>query len=452
MGRIEDLETAKTTADELIELERQKQEAEKKLGDETEIKLSDWLNSQNIDDEHTVLKNLSIEFNMNLSDAKKSLESFPTEYIVQDKTVPDIVKDLRKYKRTLKGENKYSLNKSIESLVFAYSDHLEKCIDSIYWLNKYKIPLKNMSFTEMDLKKIHSVKDKEPRRNIIDMLCKYWEVSLDSQDLPYNTEYAQLQKQMRLHKKDFRKCIKEINHQVIRKNLNRQLKDTILKSVCSNPGISAREIHEQLDNKLYQRSSPNMISKLIKGLGITNVDGAYYKFDDSIRKSLPAYTAAFIDSDGYITLDSNYNPRVGLVATGDRGKAFMIEMQKSLGYGKLHLDQKSPQNTRPVNRLNFYSQDDVRKLLTDCRPHFRLKGPQADILLELIRIKKGFKKQDWAKDRYVELYKLMKWNNHQDNARYDWQKYNIDIENISKYEENNKMEIMNDIESIVKEA
>ena len=450
MTELEVLERKKEALEQLTRIEQEKVEVKENL-DRDNIELSEWLSSQNIDDEHIVLKNLSIKFNMNLSDAKKSLESFPIEYIVQDKTVPDIVKDLRKYKRTLKGENKYSLNKSIESLVFAYSDHLEKCIDSIYWLNKYKIPLKNMSFTEMDLKKMHSVKDKESRRTIIDMLCKYWEVNLDSQDLPYNTEYAQLHKQMRVHKREFRKCIKEINHQVIRKNLNGQLKDTILKSVCSNPGISAREIHEQLNNKLYQRSSPNMISKLVKGLGITNVEGEYYKFDDSIRKSLSAYTAAFIDSDGYITLDSNYNPRVGLVATGNRGKAFMIEMQKSLGYGKLHLDQKSPQNTRLVNRLNFYSQDDVRKLLTDCRPHFRLKGPQADILLELIRIKKGFKKQDWAKSRYVELFKLMKWNNHQDAARYDWQKYDINIENISKYEDNNKMVVMDDIESIVKE-
>ena len=45
----------------------------------------------------------------------------------------------------------------------------------------------------------------------------------------------------------------------------------------------------------------------------------------------------------------------------------------------------------------------------------------------------------------------MKWNNHQDASRYDWQKYDINIENISKYEDNNKMTVMDDIESIVKE-
>ena len=89
------------------------------------------------------------------------------------------------------------------------------------------------------------------------------------------------------------------------------------------------------------------------------------QINDDIKKNLWAYTAAFIDSDGYITMDKNHNPRVGLVATGTRGKAFMMEMHKSLGMGRLHLDQKSPQDTRPVNRLNFYSAAEVKKLLTE---------------------------------------------------------------------------------------
>ena len=147
-------------------------------------------------------------------------------------------------------------------------------------------------------------------------------------------------------------------------------------------------------------------------------------------------------------MDKSYNPRVGLVATGNRGKAFMIELHKALGVGRLHLDQKSPQNTRPVNRLNFYSQGDISELLTKCRPHFRMKGPQADLLMELIRIKKGHKKADWAKGRYTEIFKLMKWNNHSDNRNYDWNKYEVDIENISKYESNCKMNAMDELECI----
>lgn len=189
---------------------------------------------------------------------------------------------------------------------------------------------------------------------------------------------------------------------------------------------------------------------MAKDQDIINIDGSHYKINDDIKKNIWAYTAAFIDSDGYITMDKNNNPRVGLVATGTRGKAFMIGMQKSLGCGRLHLDQKSPQDTRPVNRLNFYSQEDISKLLTKCRPHFKLKGNNADVLLELIRMKKSHKKQDWYKGRCDELFKLMKYYNHSDNTRFDWSKYDIDIENISKLENNSKTSIMDDLDGLAK--
>ena len=42
----------------------------------------------------------------------------------------------------------------------------------------------------------------------------------------------------------------------------------------------------------------------------------------------------------------------------------------------------------------------------------------------------------------------MKWNNHKDNVNYDWNKYEVDIENISKYEGNSKMSVMDELESV----
>ena len=182
---------------------------------------------------------------------------------------------------------------------------------------------------------------------------------------------------------------------------------------------------------------------------ITNVNGSLYKFSDELKKDIYSYTAAFIDSDGYITMDKNHNPRVGLVATGDRGKAFMLEMHKSLGCGRLHLDQKSPQGTRPVNRLNFYSMDDVENILTKCLPHFKMKKANAEILLELIRMKKSHKKADWYEDRKDELFKLMKYENHKDHVGYDFTQYNIDIDSVAKLHGNSKMEEMDRIEGVL---
>ena len=42
----------------------------------------------------------------------------------------------------------------------------------------------------------------------------------------------------------------------------------------------------------------------------------------------------------------------------------------------------------------------------------------------------------------------MKYYNHSDNIKFDWFKYNIDIDNISKLIDNSKMDIMDDIEKI----
>ena len=295
-----------------------------------------------------------------------------------------------------------------------------------------------MNNNESTLLKLNTIESEDNRRRIVDVLCKYWEANLDRKQVSFGKEYSRLTKQMSEYKRTYKKILKETTISASPKG---EIRKAILDSVCNTPGISSREIHESLPKKLYDKSSPHIISKMAKEQNITNVDGAYYKINDDIKKNIWAYTAAFIDSDGYITMDKNHNPRVGLVATGNIGKAFMQEMHKSLGMGRLHLDQKSPQDTRLVNRLNFYSAADVKKLLMKCKPHFRMKGPNADVLLELIKIKKENKKEDWFKERKGELFKLMKYHNHSDNVKFNWKEWDIDIDNINKLEANSKMEV-----------
>jgi len=286
------------------------------------------------------------------------------------------------------------------------------------------------------------------RRETIDALCKYWEAELEQKGMPYNQKYSELHKTMSSAKKDFRNAIAKITDQSITKSKKERKQDFIIKMVCENPGINASAIHERMPTDLHKSSSSNSISKAIKKLDIVSVKGSYYKVPSMIKKNIWAYTAAFIDSDGYITLDRNMNPRVGLVATGERGKAFMQEMHKSIGFGRMHLDQKSPQATRLINRLNFYSQDDVSNLLTKCLPHFRLKKGNAELLLELIRMKKSYKKADWYKGRCDEIFKLMKWENHKDHVGFDWTKENIVLDDIQKYKDNCKMSVMDSLEQI----
>lgn len=432
----------------LAELDEEEAETKDSIEQQLDTELKSMFSNNYIMSEHEEITKLSSTFNVNSTEARKQLSSFPNEYIIQEHSIPDLVRKMRKSRRALKGEHRTRMSKAIDTMIDAYADHLQKCIGSITWLNDYTIPLSKMRYNEKDLSKLHKMKDADIRRETVDSLCKYWEAELKQTGMAYGKEYSELAKEMRLAKKGFRNAIAKISNQSITKTKKERQNDFIIKTVCENPGISAKIIHERMPSSLFKISSPNTISKSIKKLDIVSVDGEYYKVPSMIKKNIWAYTAAFIDSDGYITLDRNLNPRVGLIATGTRGKAFMQEMHKSIGYGRMHLDQKSPQQTRLIQRLNFYSQDDVTKLLTKCLPHFRLKKGNAKLLLELIRMKKSYKKADWYKPRCDEIFKLMKWENHKDHVGYDWLKEGIYLTDIAKLQGNCKMSTMDSLEQI----
>ena len=426
------------------EEEEMKDNIERDLG----IELKFIFSGSPVLSEHEEISKIADLYDMNASEARKQLNAFPEQYLIEDKSIPDLVKKMRMSRRKLKGEQREKMEKAIDTMIDAYTDHLNKCIDSITWLTDYTVPLKKMRYNEKDLHKLYTMKSLDERREVIDSLCKYWEAELEQTGMAYGKEYSTLHKEMREAKKGFRDSLAKISSQSLTKSKKERQEDFIIKMVCENQGITAKGIHERMPTPLFKISSPNSISKMVKKLDIVSNNGAYYKVPTMLKKNIWAYTAAFIDSDGYITLDRNLNPRVGLVATGERGKTFMKEMHKSIGFGRMHLDQKSPQETRLINRLNFYSQDDVRELLTKCLPHFRLKKGNAKLLLELIRMKKSYKKADWYKDRCDEIFKLMKWENHKDHVGFDWSKEGIDLENIAKLQGNCKMSVMDSMENI----
>lgn len=432
----------------LAELDEEEDEMKDSVSNELGIELKYIFTESPVLSEHEEITKLSEMYGLNASQARKELGGFPEQYVIQDKSIPDLVKSMRKARRKLKGNHRDKMTKAIDTMIDAYSDHLNKCIDSITWLCDYTVPLKKMRYNEKDLHKLYSIKGIDERREVIDSLCKYWEAELNQNNMAYGKEYSDLFKTMRESKKEFRKCISKITNQSITKSKKQRQEDFILKSVCENPGINAKAIHDRMPTPLFKATTPRFISQSIKKLDIVSNNGSYYKVPTMLKKNIWAYTAAFIDSDGYITLDRNMNPRVGLVATGERGKTFMQEMHKSIGYGRMHLDQKSPQDTRLINRLNFYSQADVTALLTKCLPHFRLKKGNAKLLLELIRMKKSYKKADWYKGRCDEIFKLMKWENHKDHVGFNWAKEGIYLDDIAKLQGNCKMSIMDDLENI----
>jgi len=443
----QDLIEAEPKIEELRRIREQKEpvteELEEALGTEITASVNDYVMS-----DYEAVNLLSKNLNINASDARKQLSSFPNEYSIDGENIPDLVKKMRKARRQLKGEQREKMAKAIDTVIDGYSDHINKCIDSIYWIKPYKPAILKMGFSEKDLMKINKIDSVNGRRNIIDAICKYWENDLKKEGMVYSKEYAQLEKECRVAKRDYKQQIKNITDQSITKSKKERIMSFIESEIIKSPSIGAKQIHDRMPNTLHKSTTTNMISKMVKKLDVANVDGAYYKLPTMLKKNIWAYTAAFIDSDGYITMDRSHNPRVGLIATGERGRAFMEEMHKSIGFGKLHLNQKSPQQTRPVQRLNFYSQNDVYNLLEKCLPHFKLKKGNAKLLMELIRMKKSYKKEDWYKGRCDEIFKLMKWENHKDHVGFDWLKEGIYLDDIQKYKDNCKMSLMDSMENI----
>ena len=166
-----------------------------------------WLATQPISNHTDIEKRFAEEHRLTLSDARKHLGFEMKKYQIEGKDIPALVKELKVYRRSLKGEDKVSLTKSISNLIGSYSDHLSKSIDNIYWINKYKSPLLDMGFNEEKIIKLSLVTDESTRRDIIDTLCKYWEDRIERNGLGFNSDYARLTKSMNDSKREIRSIL-----------------------------------------------------------------------------------------------------------------------------------------------------------------------------------------------------------------------------------------------------
>ena len=173
----QDLIEAEPKIEELKRIREQKEpvteELEEALGTEITASVNDYVMS-----DYEAVNLLSKNLNINASDARKQLSSFPSEYSIDGENIPDLVKKMRKARRQLKGKQRERMAKAIDTVIDGYSDHINKCIDSIYWIKPYKPAILKMGFSEKDLMKINKIDSVNGRRNIIDAICKYWELSL----------------------------------------------------------------------------------------------------------------------------------------------------------------------------------------------------------------------------------------------------------------------------------
>ena len=148
----QDLIDSKDEIEELEELQEEKKPVVSALSD-AGIDLTKTISDYVMSDYEAVTM-LSKNLNINATEARKQLSSFPNEYVVDGENIPDLVKKMRKARRQLKGDDRLRMAKAIDTIIDGYSDHITKCINSIYWLKPYKEPLLKMRFNEKDLIKI----------------------------------------------------------------------------------------------------------------------------------------------------------------------------------------------------------------------------------------------------------------------------------------------------------
>ena len=390
--------------------------------------INEWLSTQ-YGNEVDILKDISKTLQINLTEAGDYIQQLPVEPIVSNKNIPDLVKELRDMRRKLKGDEKVKLTKGIDHLITAYEDYVQK---------------------SLEIQKLHNIKDGNTRKQIIDLCCKMWESDLEMKSLDYGTQYSNNYIALKESRNELRQLLKNIPHQATRKTKKEMIEKSVREIICNNQGLSSNEIHSRLSKGHSKISTPQSISKVLMKMGATKVENEYYLVKHLIKKDLYSYVAGFIDSDGYITMDASLAPRVGMIATGKRGKAFFQELEKELKCGRLHLDQKVGENSRSQHRLNFYSQDDISTILEKCIPHLRMKKSQGKLIQEAIRIKKNYKREDWAKPRLQEIFKLIKYENWKDSRGQgvkEFEKYGIDPEVVVKYHDNCKMRLMDEMES-----
>lgn len=99
--------------------------------------MAKWVQYQT-SDETEIIKDISKIYSMNLSDARDMLGSLPEEPIVDGKNIPDLIKEMRMIRRKLKGNARDKMSKTIDTMIGAYTEHINKSIDSVYWIKPYK--------------------------------------------------------------------------------------------------------------------------------------------------------------------------------------------------------------------------------------------------------------------------------------------------------------------------
>jgi hypothetical protein len=340
------------------------------------------------------------------------------------KSAHEIVKDLKKARREHKMV-KGDIDDLINVVRMMKQQDIDNSLASIDWASDYITTIKSMGFNDRDLSAL--MKNHELRKTTLARACMQWDdannrisdIALDTGDWDNMTKQSWVQAHN--DRDDAKKMWRKSLHILDGLTKSEMSWLTLASEQLENNGqMDSRTILSNLVAKGYatKKLTTGKLSGLMKTYGdevgiIKGTKRTHWMVrkqnGDLIIKDPWAYAAGFIDADGYITITKRGEPRVGLIATGQRGRVHCEQLYKTLDCGVLQLDLKVHKSSkRSQHRLQFYSKNDVRKMLKGILPHLRLKKEQAKSVLEYIDTpNKGM----LAKTRKGQLEKLVKWDN-----------------------------------------
>lgn len=333
----------------------------------------------------------------------------------------DLVKDLRLARRENK-DMRDAIDEAISAIRIAKKQEVEATLQSIECIGKHEPTVRNLGISERDLLALR--KHGATREYALRRACVQWERANDviSKLLLIEGDFNDEQRQMWVDAQQLKKNAKKEWKNTLHSVDNIKKTDAIYlakaASILEERGpLPSREVFASMDNT--KNLSTAQLSALFKMHGveydIEKIGAGWGIVRDNtvIFKDVWAYAAGFLDADGYITITKRLEPRAGFIATGERGKMHCEQLHKALGCGILQTDLKIHKNSlRSTHRLQFYSEDDLRKLMKGIRPHLRMKKGQANAVLELLDLRG--RRTDIIKSRRDELFRIVKWLNWKD--------------------------------------
>ena len=332
-----------------------------------------------------------------------------------------MVKDLRMARREHK-DMRDDIDLAINAIRIAKREEVQSTLQSLSWADNHMPSIRALGVSDRNL---HALRKHGVTREIsLRRACNMWEkandviTKLSQVEGDFNKEQLSLWLDSRQMRKDAKTQWKKTLHPIDDIKKQEAIWLTRSSQLLSERGpLSPNEIYNSIGSP--KQLTIRKMNYILKTHGVEfDIEriGSNYgiiRDDAVIVKDIWAYAAGFLDADGYITITKRGEPRAGFVATGGRGKIHCENLHKALECGVLQTDLKIHKtSTRSQHRLQFYSEDDLRKLLKGISPHLQMKKAQASAVLQLLDLRGA--KSNLVKSRRDELYRIVKWENWKD--------------------------------------